>query len=66
MKALLVVFMLCGQPYYIVGGDEQGPLVGPLSAAPQEAVDKINALALNPTTIIIKRSLEDISGGRCA
>lgn len=65
MKAMLVIFMLCGNPYYIVGGDEQGPLVGPLSQAPQEAVESIKALANTPTTIIIKRRLEDLVGGQC-
>ena len=66
MKALLVIFMLCGQPFYIVGGDEKGPLIGPLSSAPQEAIERINTLALDPTTLIYKRNVKDLVGGRCA
>lgn len=66
MKTLLVIFTLCGQPVYIVGGDMNGQIAGPLNTIPpQSAVDRIKRILLNPDVKLHERSLEDITGLVC-
>jgi len=65
MKAMLIVFTLCGNPVYVVGNSERGPTVGSLSNAPQRAIEELYAITHTEGALILKRPLEDLTGLVC-
>lgn len=67
MKPLLIIFMLCGKPYYVVGHDEYGYFNG-LYDAPAPVSIKSRVLEMfrdKDTTFKLKQSVEDLLGGVC-
>lgn len=65
MNVFLVIFTLCGQPVYVTGQSQQGPIVGSLAGAPREAVEQIGVISLTPGALILERRLEALTGTRC-
>ena len=65
MKALLIVFTLCGSPHYLIMQDGLGYASGSPSQAPQEAVERMRAIVNSKDSIISKIPVEDLSGLLC-
>lgn len=64
-EPLIVIFTECGKPLYVVAKGTQEVFVGMLSAAPQEALETLSLLLHTEGALILKQSLESLSGLVC-
>jgi len=65
MEIILVIFTLCGDPVYVVGESEHGPIVGTLSNAPQRAVEQLYDIIHTKGALVLERPLESLTGTVC-
>lgn len=64
-SAVIVVLSECGKITYVIAHGMQDLIVGKLSEAPQQVLERLSLLYHTEGTIIIHRALEDLTGLFC-